>query len=57
MKLRVFGEILWDIFDGDRRIGGAPFNFAAHSAALGADVEISHEKAEKNKARKRKSSL
>jgi len=40
MKLRVFGEILWDIFGEDKRIGGAPFNFAAHSAALGANVEM-----------------
>lgn len=38
MKLVVFGEILWDIFDTDARIGGAPFNFAAHSAKLGAQA-------------------
>ena len=44
MKVLAFGEILWDIFlsaDGDiteRKIGGAPFNFAAHCAKNGADA-------------------
>ena len=40
MKLVVFGEILWDVFESDAKIGGAPFNFAAHSAKLGADVTL-----------------
>lgn len=40
MKLVVFGEILWDIFEKEKRIGGAPFNFAAHSAKLGAEVAL-----------------
>ena len=40
MKLIVFGEILWDIFEKEARIGGAPFNFAAHSAKLGAEVTL-----------------
>lgn len=40
MKLAVFGEILWDVFEKEARIGGAPFNFAAHSAKLGADVTL-----------------
>jgi hypothetical protein len=40
MKLAVFGEILWDVFEKETRIGGAPFNFAAHSAKLGADVTL-----------------
>ena len=40
MKLIVFGEILWDIFDDEKKIGGAPFNFAAHCAKLGMDVDI-----------------
>ena len=31
-----FGEILWDLFPDSSVIGGAPFNFAAHLAKLGA---------------------
>ena len=27
-KLFVFGEVLYDIFDGERKLGGAPFNVA-----------------------------
>ena len=30
------GEILWDMLPGGRQLGGAPANFAYHSAALGA---------------------
>jgi len=30
-----FGEILWDVFGEDSKIGGAPLNFAAHFAKLG----------------------
>lgn len=37
MKILSFGEILWDIFGDDKKIGGAPFNFAAHCAKLGAE--------------------
>ncbi len=37
MKILSFGEILWDIFPTEKKIGGAPFNFAAHSAKLGAE--------------------
>lgn len=42
MSIRVvaFGEILWDIFDEKKVIGGAPFNFAAHLASLGAESYI-----------------
>lgn len=40
MKLTVFGEILWDLFDDDKKIGGAPFNFGAHCAKLGHDVHV-----------------
>ena len=35
MRLLSFGEILWDIIDGVEHLGGAPFNFAAHSARCG----------------------
>ena len=34
------GEILWDVFPDERRFGGAPANFAAHCAALGAEVAM-----------------
>ncbi len=30
------GEILWDVIGNQRYVGGAPFNFAYHSRALGA---------------------
>ena len=40
MKLTVFGEILWDIFDDEKKIGGAPFNFGAHCAKLGFNVNV-----------------
>jgi len=40
MKLTVFGEILWDIFDDNKKIGGAPFNFGAHCANLGVNVNV-----------------
>ena len=37
MKLASFGEILWDIFESERHIGGAPLNIAAHAALYGFD--------------------
>ncbi len=37
MKILAFGEILYDMFDGEAKIGGAPLNFAAHFAKLGGD--------------------
>ena len=38
MKIIAFGEILWDVFGDEKTIGGAPFNFAAHIARLGAEL-------------------
>lgn len=38
MKIIAFGEILWDVFGDEKTIGGAPFNFAAHIARLGAET-------------------
>jgi len=35
MRALVLGEILWDVFDAEERLGGAPFNFAAQLARLG----------------------
>ena len=37
-KALVFGEVLWDVFGEEKTIGGAPFNFAAHFAALGGEA-------------------
>lgn len=37
MKILSFGEILWDVFPNEKKIGGAPFNFAAHCAILGSE--------------------
>lgn len=33
-----FGEILWDIIEGEAHIGGATFNLAAHLSKMGAEV-------------------
>jgi len=35
MKLLAFGEVVWDEIDGQRCIGGAPFNVAAHARRIG----------------------
>lgn len=35
MRVLAYGEILWDIIEGVEHLGGAPFNFAAHSAQCG----------------------
>ncbi len=42
MRVLAFGEILWDIFlhEDRKEIGGAPFNFAAHMARMGAESSI-----------------
>ncbi len=40
MKSLVFGEILWDQFEGYRHIGGAAYNFAAHVAKLGGHSQL-----------------
>lgn len=39
-KILVFGEVLFDIFEGNAVIGGAPFNFAAHFSALGGRADL-----------------
>ncbi|MEN8811430.1 MAG: carbohydrate kinase [Flavobacteriales bacterium] len=31
MKIIAFGEVLWDVIDGNYHLGGAPLNFASHS--------------------------
>ena len=35
LDLIAFGEILWDVIDGEAHIGGAPFNLAAHAVRCG----------------------
>jgi fructokinase len=35
-----FGEVLWDVYPTYQKLGGAPFNFAAHASMLGADVTM-----------------
>ena len=40
MKVLSFGEILFDIIEGEKYIGGAPFNVAAHLSKLGAQSYI-----------------
>lgn len=40
MKSLAFGEILWDIINGDPHLGGAPLNFASHIAQCGAQSFI-----------------
>ncbi|MEN6306713.1 MAG: carbohydrate kinase [Anaerohalosphaeraceae bacterium] len=34
------GELLWDMLPGNKRLGGAPANFAIHARALGANARI-----------------
>lgn len=40
MKVIAIGEIIFDIFDGEAEIGGAPLNFCAHCSLLGAESAI-----------------
>lgn len=40
MKVLAFGEILWDVIEGKEHLGGAPFNFAAHSAQCSNEAYI-----------------
>lgn len=40
MRILALGEILWDVIGEEEYLGGATFNFSAHAARLGADVEL-----------------
>lgn len=40
MKIIATGEIIFDIFGDEAEMGGAPLNFCAHSAALGAECAL-----------------
>lgn len=37
MKILSFGEIIWDVYENEKFIGGAPLNLAAHCSKQGAD--------------------
>lgn len=39
-KIVGIGELLWDLLPGGRQLGGAPANFAYHTAALGAEGSL-----------------
>jgi fructokinase len=39
-KVVCFGEILWDLFPGDRKPGGAPMNVAFHLKKLGVEPQL-----------------
>jgi fructokinase len=40
MKILCFGEVLWDHIEEKYHLGGAPLNFAAHSAQFGSESYI-----------------
>ena len=40
MKILSFGEIIWDVYPDGKTLGGAPLNFAAHAALLGAKSSL-----------------
>lgn len=40
MRILAIGEIIFDVFNGEAEIGGAPLNFCAHCAALGAESAL-----------------
>lgn len=40
MKVLSFGEILFDVIEGQHYLGGAPFNYAAHLAKMGVEAYI-----------------
>lgn len=40
LKAVAFGEVLWDIFGNEKKIGGAPLNVALRMKALGADSNM-----------------
>ncbi|MCC9070718.1 carbohydrate kinase [Flavobacterium sp. F-65] len=40
LKVVSYGEVLWDVFDNEKKIGGAPLNVALRMKALGCDVAM-----------------
>ncbi len=39
-SVAILGEVLWDIFEHSRQLGGAALNFAAHATRLGYDTSL-----------------
>ena len=39
-RVVVLGEVLWDLFEHSRRLGGAPLNFGVHARRLGHPVSL-----------------
>lgn len=39
-KIVCFGEVLWDVYPNKKKLGGAPFNVAAHLQQLGTTAHI-----------------
>lgn len=39
-KIVCFGEVLWDVYPDAKKLGGAPFNVAAHLTQLGSQGQI-----------------
>ncbi|SHL99441.1 carbohydrate kinase family protein [Flavobacterium chilense] len=40
LKAVAYGEVLWDVFDTEKKIGGAPLNVALRMKTLGCDVAM-----------------
>lgn len=40
LKAVAFGEILWDVFDNEKKIGGAPLNVALRMKSLGCEAAV-----------------
>lgn len=40
LKAVAYGEVLWDVFDNEKKIGGAPLNVALRMKTLGCDVAM-----------------
>ena len=40
LKAVAYGEVLWDVFDQVKKIGGAPLNVALRMKTLGCDVAM-----------------
>ena len=38
MRIISIGEILWDVYEDEEHIGGAPFNFSVYVNSLGHEV-------------------
>ena len=40
LDILVFGEVLWDVYEEEKILGGAPFNFAAHMVRHGSECRL-----------------